>query len=115
MDEGKQTCVDCNGKGLVSTGADKLDLGTGKTITCATCDGTGKVESANVSNVDNSDGPKAQGETAEGTGEGSGAPSETDVKVPQIGDPCELEDGSIGVLDKDEAGAWVCKPKPSAE
>ncbi len=119
-------CVDCNGVGLVSTGADKLNLnhgamivckvctGTGKVIVCKVCTGTGKVpETANQSSAGpvDSTAPNAEGSPEEATGESSGLPSPV---VPKIGDPCEMQDGSAGVLGKTDIGNWVCVPKPPA-
>jgi RecJ-like exonuclease len=119
MDENKITCVKCNGQGLISTGAHPLELGEGNTITCDACDGTGKVVSSDVSNVDNAS-PKVPGdEVPQDTGAGSDGQSsdvpEKPLGVPQIGDPCEMEDRTLGVLDKDADGKWICVPKPVAQ
>ena len=112
-------CVNCNGQGLVSTGANPINLGEGRTITCTACNGTGQAQTGNVSNGDNAD-PKVPGDTApQDTGEGSGEQSsegaEKPLGVPQIGDPCEMDDKTMGVLDKDADGKWVCVPKPVAQ
>jgi hypothetical protein len=113
MEQTMVTCKDCNGVGLVSTGAEPLNLNHGNKVVCKACRGTGKVAegSSSAASVD-SESPKEEGATAQDTGATSGEPSPV---APKIGDPCEMDDGSAGVLGKTEKGNWVCVPTPPQE
>lgn len=68
------TCDLCKGTGLVSTGSVAHDVGTGRTETCPTCNGTGQESSA----------PQA--------------------KLPQEGDPCLDQNDVSGTLHQTETG-----------
>lgn len=114
--EDTKKCEDCNGLGLVSTGANPLDLNHGNKVVCKSCTGSGKVASdyvfGNPSSTptgDTADAPKAEGSPEnQATGETSGEPS---AIGPKLGDPCRMDDDSAGVLAKTEKGNWVCVPK----
>ena len=103
-------CKECNGQGLVSTGANKLDLSVGNKVTCAACGGTGKVADPNAEQAES---PKAQdpSQIAPGGGEPSDSGSGSEVVPtvqPKEGDPCVDGDGVSGYLGKDGDGKWVC-------
>lgn len=103
-------CTKCVGLGLISTGSKPHDLSTGLKITCPDCHGTGSIVESMDEAVDKSGDPKVQGpDQPEATGGNSGEPSPVG---PNIGDSCEMDDGSVGVLGKDDKGDWVCVPKP---
>ena len=119
MEQNLITCSNCNGQGLVSTGADKLDLKRGNKVVCEACAGRGKVpdpaqdgvgEKADAEAKPEGD-PKAQDQSQSAPGgDGSSDGSEGAELGPQIGSKCVLEDGTPGTLGKNEAGDWVCNP-----
>lgn len=99
------TCVNCNGVGLVSTGANKIDLNHGQKVVCTACNGTGSevVSSAEISTE--SESPKAESSSEEAaTGESSGEPSGI---VPSVGGRCRTENDRPGTLQHD-GEKWVC-------
>lgn len=101
-------CENCDGKGLVSTGANKLDLGTGRSETCSVCAGTGKTNTDAVSSGtqtgDNLD-PKEEGSSSQsGDGSEHGEPSGIS---PKDGDKCRTDDDRAGTLHR-EGDRWVC-------
>lgn len=105
-------CDQCSGRGLVSTGGDKLDLKRGNTVVCEACKGSGKVEAPAGPAAES---PKVQ-KLPQGA-DGGSASSEDDLKeaegvVPQVGDRCLTGDGNQGILDKTEVGDWICVPDP---
>ena len=94
-------CEKCNGQGLVSTGADPLDLSVGSKQTCAACAGTGRVEDAVEQEAAES--PKAGEPSGDGSSEGA------EGILPKEGDPCVMADGETpGVLRDDGEGRLVC-------
>ena len=95
------TCNACAGVGLVSTGANPLNLNEGSKVTCSTCQGTGSV----ADSVEEA--PKVE---APAPVEATGADSVEPLLVePKVGDPCLTDLEQAGTLDKDENGNWVCK------
>ena len=53
--------------------------------------------------------PKANASPEEkATGDASGTPSATGVKLPEVGDPCKDAEGNRGVLAREENGDWKC-------
>jgi hypothetical protein len=109
-----ESCTNCVGRGLVSTGAVPQDLEVGLKVTCTVCNGTGQQPTVGAGSAHADDlqagtapeSPKAQEPSPEeGTGEGSGVPLGI---VPQVGDVCETDAGSPGVLQAVEGGGWVC-------
>lgn len=107
-----ETCKNCNGVGLVSTGGDRLNLNHGDKVVCKECAGSGKVST--VDNSTENESPKAEGAApTSDTGEDSGTQSESSGDVaPAVGDACLMDDDAPGVLSKDDQGNWMCVPKP---
>lgn len=75
-------CTKCNGQGLISTGANPLDLETGAKITCPDCNGSGQLSDEQV----NEQADAATGESvplADGSSDGStdSQPNQSDEPV----------------------------------
>ena len=116
MEQELITCSNCNGRGLVSTGGDKLDLKRGNTVVCTVCKGSGKIDPsepvpAPIPPVPNENDPKVQDESQSAPGGDASSDGSEGAEIgPQIGSKCVLEDGTPGTLGKNEAGDWVCNP-----